>query len=197
LGFVYQDVVTKRYTLGPRVLELGAAAREQLSMDAAVSVPLLRLVNQTEETATFSLYEGPWRVCVSVIEGPSDLRQVARAGARYPLPIGAAGKAILAHLPEALCSEILATHKITGKDAQRIVKQLEVIREAHLSMASGERVDGASAIAAPVFVRGWIYGSIAATGPTERMQPIFDRIAPYVKEAAETITRNLAGSPTG
>ena len=97
-GFVHQDPATRRYILGPRVAQLGLAARRQLAAGYPVVEPILALARATSETVSFSLTEVPWRVCAYSIEAPSDLRQVVKVGDRYPLHLGA-GRAILAFLP--------------------------------------------------------------------------------------------------
>ena len=194
-SFLYEEQTSKRYCLGPRVLELGETAREQLSSGTIVAGPLLGLVGDTGETATFSILDAPWRICVRVIEAPSDLRQVAHVGARYPLHLGAAGKVILAFLQPTMVLPILESHGLVGDDADSIVTELERIRSEGVAITTSERVIGACTIAAPVLVRGRVFGSVAVVGPTDRMQPNLDRHLPRVLEVASALSLALPGSP--
>jgi IclR family KDG regulon transcriptional repressor len=191
-GFVYQDSETKRYTLGPRVLRLGLIASRQLGATEILASPLLELARDTRETITFSILDLPDRLCVYVLEAPSDLRQVVQVGARYPLHLGAAGKAILANLPDQLIRSVLKMHPLSTKQVQSILIQLTAIRDRGSAVTTDERVIGASTIAAPVFVDDVIYGSVAVVGPTNRLLPAVESHAPSVLRAAQAIGKNLS-----
>ncbi|MHB8687282.1 MAG: IclR family transcriptional regulator [Candidatus Dormibacteria bacterium] len=191
-GFVHQDAVSKRYTLGPRILELGMAARRQLSAEGVVAAPLLELVRQTSESVTFSLLDLPWRVCVYVIEAPSELRHFAQVGARYPLHLGAAGKVILAQLPPDIALATLKAHGVNRSQAAEIVGQLERIRSKGYAITSGERVAGSASAAAPVFVGGSVFGSVAVAGPTDRISPLLERYRRLVSDVADDLSSRLS-----
>lgn len=194
-GLLYQEPGTRKYTLGPRVLQLGMAARRQLSAEDWVAVPLLDLLHRTSETVTFSILDVPSRICTYVLEAPSDIRQVAQVGARYPLHLGSAGKVMLAHLPPDLISSILEGDSLTTAAIESFMDQLAEIRESGYAMTEGERVRDAGAVAAPVFVDNYIFGSVAVTGPILRVR---ERLADHrdaVIEAAATITTRLSTRP--
>jgi DNA-binding IclR family transcriptional regulator len=178
--------------LGARVLELGMVARQQFSAEDGVAQPLLTLGERTGETITFSLVDLPWRICVYVLEAPSDLRHVVQAGLRYPLYLGAAGKAILAYVPAEAVSTLLATSPLTRAEVKSVTAQLDEIRERGVAVTTGERVPGATTVAAPVFVAGAIYGSVAVVGPTERITPVLAEYEPDVKAAADALSETLS-----
>jgi len=191
-GFLNQEPNTRKYTLGPRILQLGMAAQRQMSADDLVAAPLLELLQESEETVTFSILDLPWRICTYVLEAPSDIRQVAQVGARYPLHLGSAGKVILAYLPEEVARSVISGEGLEEEQARDMLKQLEEIRLKGYSTTVGERVSGAAAISAPVFVQQQIFGSVAMTGPTERVIGKLDQYRPTVLEAAKTITDRLS-----
>jgi DNA-binding IclR family transcriptional regulator len=166
-------------------------ARRQLSAEDLIAGPLLSLMKRTGETVTFSIADIPSRLCVYVLEGPSDLRQVVQAGTRYPLHLGAAGKAILAHLSASVIAGVLENEPLSKAQVTEITKELARIRETGFAVTTGERVPGAMAIGAPVFVGGSIFGSVAAVGPTERMEPVVSRQASVVLDVAKALTKLL------
>lgn len=194
-GLLHQERGTRKYTLGPRVLQLGMAARRQLSAEELVAVPLLQLLQQTQETVTFSILDIPWRVCTYVLEAPSDIRSVAQVGARYPLHLGSAGKVILALLPVDLATSILEGEGLSQSDIDDLLRQLSAIRERGYAITEGERVPGAAAIAAPVFVGRQVFGSVAMTGPADRVREELPRHSPAVVDAARTISERLSARP--
>lgn len=194
MGFLYRDAPRRRYLLGPKILQLGMLARKYLAAEDVVGPLLLELQQQTGETVTLSILDGTTRLCAYVLEAQSELRQVAQAGARYPLHLGAAGKVILANMKEANATAILRNEKLSRTDLNRILKDLQDIHRAGYAVTSGERVPGASAVAAPVFVRDAIYGSLAVAGPRERMNEVLKRTVPMVVTAAQKVTRDLSTS---
>lgn len=169
VGFLRQEPGTSGYVLGPRILQLGLIARRQLSPEESVSPSLLALAAQTSETVTFSLVDVPWRLCVYVLDAPSDLRSVAQAGTRYALHLGAASNVILAHLPTQVAVETLRFHGLRQREVAGVMARLEEIRASGSAISTGQRVLGASAVAAPVLVGEAILGSVAVAGPSERM----------------------------
>ncbi len=191
-GFIHQDPVSKRYVLGPRVLQLGIIARRQLSGEEFIVEPLLRLLHRIGETITFSLVDVPSRTCVYVLEGPSDLRHVVQVGARYPLHLGAAGKVILAYLPAAVAAGVLNCQGLSKAEGSEIEKELESIRRNGFAITTGERVAGASSVAAPVFVGDSIYGSVAVAGPTDRALRVMLDNRAFVIETAKTLSARLS-----
>ena len=194
-GFVYQDPLSKRYALGPRVLQLGLTARRQLSSEDQVVVPLVDLMSQTSESVTFSIVDVPWRTCVYMIEAPSELRHFVQVGTRYPLHLGAAGKVILAFLPTDVAAAALKAHGVSRSQTADVINQLAQIRSRGYAITSGERVAGASSVAAPVFVARSIYGSVAVAGPTDRFNGHLDKHQRLVVEAARRLTDRLGSRP--
>jgi DNA-binding IclR family transcriptional regulator len=195
-GFVHQASQSRRYTLGPRMLQLGMAARRQLTADSIMIGPLAGLVRQTTETVTFSLLDLPWRICAYVLEGPSELRQVAQVGMRYPLHLGAAGKVMLAHLDAELVESILVSERLSKPQIAAVTAQLAEFREQGYAITSGERTPGASTVAAPVMLDGRIYGSVAVVGPTERRDQLLERHQPLVVEVARTLSARVSERPS-
>ncbi len=191
-GFVYQDQRTKRYALGPRILQLGLTARRQLGSEDQVVVPLVELMRHSGESVTFSLVDLPWRICVYMIEAPSELRHFVQVGTRYPLHLGAAGKVILAYLPTDVAAAVLKAHGVGRAQGAEISQQLAQIRNRGYAITTAERVAGASSAAAPVFIGDAIYGSVAVAGPTERFNSALQTHPRMVLDAAKRLSERLS-----
>lgn len=191
-SFVYQDALSKRYVLGPRVLQLGLVARRQLSSEEFIAEPLLELLRKTGETITFSVADVPWRICTYVLEAPSDLRHVAQVGARYPLHLGAAGKVIMAFLPMGIVAGILKVQGFPKSQTTRFEHELDAIRRDGYASTTGERVPGTSSVAAPIFIGDLIFGSVAIAGPTDRMFDVLEKYRPFVIATARAISERLS-----
>jgi IclR family acetate operon transcriptional repressor len=170
------------------MLQLGMLARRQLSGEDLIAPPLIDLVQQTSESVTFSILDLPYRICAYVLEAPSDLRHVVQVGARYPLHLGAAGKTILAYLSADLIDSLCRHEGLTKAEIANVKRDLEKVNEKGWIVTTGERVPGATSVAAPVFVGDAIYGSVAVVGPSDRMAPLLERHRPAVQKAAKSLS---------
>jgi len=190
--FIRQEPGTSKYVLGARLLQLGLIARAQLSPEEVIAPPLLALAAQTKETVTFSLVDIPWRLCVFVLDAPSDLRSVAQAGARYALHLGGASSVILAYLPTEVVDETLRFHGVSDADVGGIREHLEEIRAEGSAISVGRRVAGATSVAAPVFSGDRILGSVAIAGPSDRMAPHLEHFRAEVVAVGSELSNRLA-----
>ena len=182
------DGGTSRYMLGPRILQLGLTARAHLSSDELIAGPTLELARETSETVTFSIVDVPWRVCTFMVEASSDLRHVAHVGARYPLHLGAASKVLLANLSPSVIAAVLRGTDLSKAQLADLRSQLDTIRTDGYSISKGERVPDIAAVAAPVFLSGHLLGSIAVSGPDERLSRM---IGPY-RDAVVRVAHHIA-----
>lgn len=194
-GFLQQRAGSSGYILGHRILQLGLIARQQLSPEDEVLAPLLALAGRTKETVTFSLVDVPWRLCVYVLDAPSDLRSVAQAGVRYGLHLGAASSAILAGLPPEVVSETLRFHGVSRREAVQREGELAQIRERGVAIAFGQRVVGATGVAAPIHVGATVLGSVAVAGPSERLAPNLDAIVDDVAAVGQDLSQRFSARP--
>ena len=193
-GFLLRDANRKRYILGPRVLRLGMIARTQLSRDDFVAGPLQDLSSRTGETVTFSLLDLPDRICTSVIEGRRDVRYEAHLGERYPIHLGAAGKAMLAFLPEETTADVLKSKGLSKTAIRDMQVALEQVRRDGWVITEGERVAGAVALAAPVFVEDMVLGSVAVVGPSLRGGQTMLEHRTIVLDVARRLTEKFSQS---
>jgi len=97
-GFVDLDESTRRYSLGPRVLDLGLAYMDRTEIRTIARPEMERLCEETGETVTLSLRTGPTRVYVDQVTPNRDIKMVVRIGQHAPLHAGGSSKAFLAFL---------------------------------------------------------------------------------------------------
>jgi DNA-binding IclR family transcriptional regulator len=139
------------YTLGPRIVELAAAALAGLAV-IRVAEPYLRaLVEQTSQTAVLSVWDGEAPVVVRSVEnGERLVRIVVAAGSRLPRD-SAQGKVFRAFMDE-------------DGDAE-----LADVRERRLAWNTGV-VGGVTALAAPVFQGEEIVATMALVGTSVEIE---------------------------
>lgn len=186
----HNGLVVKRgrqHYLGLKLLEYGAAARDAKVDAELVQTSIDRLAADTEETAWFSVVERDQLVHVNRSMGDRAITLGDRVGNHHRLHYYAAGKAILAHLPESRVQAIIdeglpkrTDHTITGPEALR--EELERVRERGVAFNDGEFTEGTRAVGAPVLVDERPIGAVAVHGPTNRFHGDYFR-----KELAQKV----------
>lgn len=196
-GFL--DRTEEGFRIGVRMAYWGAAAAKDFDVLAVVNPVLKDLRDLTGETACFFRAEGEHRVCIAVAETHHALRREMSVGRIAPITVGSSGRVLLAWNPplaERVLSHALpqlTESTVTDRDElRRLIKQTAADGYA---ITVGERVDGASGLAAPVFdSAGDLVGALMVQGPTLRMP--YEKCVEWVDalvEHAERITRALGG----
>jgi DNA-binding IclR family transcriptional regulator len=197
-GFVELDETSRRYSLGPKILFLGLTYLDRIDILSVAREAMATLSAQTSETATLSIRSGDTRTYVDQVTPPRDVKMQVSLGLPYPLHAGASSKAFLAFLPEAEINAYLSARQLdkltkqTLVDPRKLRKELAHIREVGYASSFGERMEGAGAVAAPVFGRdGGPAGVISVCGPIERFREEADRAARLLLEQTERASLRL------
>jgi DNA-binding IclR family transcriptional regulator len=150
-----QDARAKRYFLGPLMLELCAAVRQQIDVKALLAPRLTRIAEATGDTVFLLLRSGNDSVCIDRRLGAYPVKAlVVDVGTRRPLGVGVGGLAILSALPEhelqTVSHENADRVAALGMNPRSLLKSARAARR--LGHASGpvHRVDGVVAIGLPI-----------------------------------------------
>lgn len=194
--FVQRDPGTGFYRLGIRFLQMAFLTLEQNDLRKFATPFLKRLCEEHRETITLSVLDDTDVVFLDVLESPQRVKLAASRGQHLPAFATAAGKAMLAYLPEATVRKILARgmQPFTPKTIQSVelfLAALVEIRERGFATAEQEYEEGIHAVAAPVLdSAGHPIAAITVAGPayrlsTERMQKIGLTVVTAAKEMAQ------------
>jgi DNA-binding IclR family transcriptional regulator len=191
------------YHLGLRFLDLGEAARLHRTESDRIKRKVDSLADQTEERAQFIVEEHGFGVYLYRSRGEKAVSTDSRIGRHIPIHATAAGKAILANLPEERTQAILddvelsplTEHTITDYD--ELMEELETIRERGYATNIEESTTGLRAVGAPITrPDGSVVGAISISGPTHRLKgEIFEQEFPdLVMGATNEIELNISFS---
>ncbi|MFM8528989.1 MAG: IclR family transcriptional regulator [Ilumatobacteraceae bacterium] len=204
LDVVIADPESRRYSLGPGVLQLAAAYRNRLDLRALAHQTLVQLSNTTDETATLSLRHGWQRAYVDQVTPDREVAMTVSLGRAFPLHAGASSKAFLAFVPAAEIDEYLESQPLDALTARTIVDraalrdELESIRRVGYAASFGERQSGAASVAAPVMADTGAgsgpVGVISICGPLERFTPLTNDFARRLVEATTALSIRLGYS---
>jgi DNA-binding IclR family transcriptional regulator len=182
LGYVSQDDGTRRYRLGPKVFQLGAAAWSENHL-AEIAAPLLAaMARRTGETSHLAVRHRDEIITISKIDGSSPVQLAERVGSPRPAHCTAIGKILLAWLPDAERKAFLAQARLEPRTPKTITSVAQLERELVKVRAQGYAFDdeeftqGIRCIAGPVRnFSGRVAAALGISAPVWRVS--LDRVA--------------------
>jgi IclR family transcriptional regulator, pca regulon regulatory protein len=208
LGYLQQDPESKRYRLGPKVLDLGFSALNSMDLLEIAAPHLRRLCDETQRTVNLAILDGTDVVYIeryrTAQQGQREIDLNLHVGARLPAYCTAMGKAILAFVPEDRLAEIIERIDFTPRgpntltDAGAFRAELERIRESGIAVNDEELAYGLRSIAAPIHSHsGEVLAALnlAVHRTVVSMDELIARFAPAVVKTAQEISLSMGHRP--
>ena len=168
-GALVRDRETREYAIGPWLLGLAATTVRSHPFTAEVHRTLGELCETTGETASYWIVNEHERVCVDRVLSRHALSSTIHIGARLPLHIGAAGRALVAFLPDDERQAVLDAIESEDIDVDVLADSLDQVREQGYAVSVEEREKGLASVAVPIpDQKGGLVGAVSATGPVAR-----------------------------
>ena len=206
-GYVEQNLLTERYRLGLRSLDLGQAFARENSLALRGRASLEALVVETGESAHLAVSDTLEVVAIEGIASERALVAARRVGVRHPLHCTALGKVLLANSTEATRRDhhdaVLAQRGLPQRTAHTISLVDKFLEELRGVASLGYAFDreefeiGLCCVAAPVQdASGAVVAALSVSVPRARYTEdgLQDRILPAVANAAGRLSREL-GAP--
>jgi DNA-binding IclR family transcriptional regulator len=203
-GLLDQDAETRRYYLGPEIYVLGTLASARFGIHSISLRSLVRLSQETGDTAFLSVPRDVSSICVHREEGPYPIRVHAlHAGDRHPLGVGAGSLAILAALPDKEVEDILAANApvlaeryppFSPEVLRRLVRET---RARGYSINPGMILADSWAIGVPILAPdGRPVGALSIAATESRLGEERRRdLVPLLRREAAWIENRLSGRP--
>ena len=185
------------YRLGLEFLRMAWTTSDRYPLHEVSRGTLEQLTTMSGESSFFAVYSEQRRqmIFAMAVESPQPLRYTLPLRQWAPLNAGASGLAILAFLPsevqEAVAHSPLPTPTTrTLGDSSSLLDRLAQVRVDGVATTQGERIEGALAIAAPVFGAGGnVVGSLGISMPDARFhESSAANYSAMVRHAAQQIT---------
>jgi IclR family transcriptional regulator, pca regulon regulatory protein len=172
LGYLEQDPPSRKYRLGPKVIDLGFSAINSMELRAISQPYLQRLSDETGYTANMAILDDTDIIyierCRSAKKGLSDVELDLHVGSRLPAYCTSMGKVLLAHLADEDRDDRLDRSPLkrhgpnTVTDRTLLIEELERVRATGIAINNEEIAFGIRAIAVPV--RGRSGNVVASVG---------------------------------
>jgi len=208
LGYLYQDPTTRKYVLGPRVLELGFTAINSMELRDVAAPQLRRLCDETGHTVNMAILDD---VDIVYIERFRASRRNQDAidldlhvGSRLPAYCTSMGKVLLAFLPDVERDEVLrritfarrGPNTLTSRTA--LLAELERVRGTGIAVNNEELAYGLRSVAVPVIAAdGAAVAAVnlAAHRTMASLDDLVARIGPLMQRTAAEISAQLGYRP--
>lgn len=194
-----RQYVVKRdgqYHPGLQFLDLGQSARAPWDAYGCVEEKVEELAAESQMRAQFLVEEHDEAVYVYRSTGRHSVPTNSRVGVRIPLHSVAAGKAMLARLPEERVEGILDRRGLerltehTTTDRETLLEALQRVRERGYALNDQESWEGVRAVGAPITTPdGEVLGGVSVSGSAPRFDP--EEHADLVVGAANEIELNI------
>jgi DNA-binding IclR family transcriptional regulator len=184
------------YELSLRVWEVGVKRLSTLNLPQIGYRQASQLARASEESVHIAVLEQMDVVFLETIDTPKPVRAYTPVGGRVPAFCAATGKAILAFMSETEVSrhlnELRSYTNQTITNPQQLLAEFAQLRRRGYAVNRGEWQLGVDGVAAPIFARDTVVGSIGLSGPADRFgDAAMKRFVPLVVEAAATISSEL------
>ena len=169
-GFVEQDLLTARYTLGPQLVTLGQHLLNRITLRDHARPYLRELVDKTGECAHLAILAQRQALYIDQVESSAALRVESEIGTLSPLHCTALGKILLAFGLSRIPEELRPFTRRTITDRSTLEAQMAQIRQRGYAIDDEEYNYGVRCVAAPVYDhRRALAGAIGISGPAGRV----------------------------
>jgi IclR family pca regulon transcriptional regulator len=204
LGYLQQDHSTRKYRLGPRVLDLGFSMLGSLELREIAEPHLRWLAEATGHTSNLGIRDDTDVILIDRVRGRPDryhhLEFSLHVGSRIPAYCSATGKALLAYLPRPDLDRLLNRTDLiqrgprTLTDKKALLAELDQVRRTGIATNDEELESALRSIASPVRARsGEVVAAVNVAIPWSpaTMTELVSRLGPTVRTTADKIAAQV------
>ena len=204
LGYLQQDPLTRKYVLGPRVVELGFTAINSMELRDVAAPHLRRLCDETGHTVNMAILDDVDIVYVERFRASRRLQNEIdldlHVGSRLPAYCTSMGKVLLAFLPDADRDELLGRITFVRRGPNTLISrtallaELERVRATGIAVNNEELAYGLRSVAVPVLAAGGeavAAVNLAAHRTMASLDDLVARIGPIMQRTAAAISAQL------
>lgn len=193
-GYVEKEAHSGKYRLGLAAYEMGQKFLSRMALLRKARPVMERLVRGCNETVYLAMRRYNDVLFLDLVDNAQQVKVVSLVGKRYPLAACAAGKVILAYLPEPPKPKRGNGASGPAAEPQLSPSDRSLIRQRGCWADLGALGEGIASLAAPIFSAGGeLAGCLCLVGPDFRLPPetIAAEFQPRLKEAAEMVSSRL------
>jgi DNA-binding IclR family transcriptional regulator len=202
MGYVRQQPQDSKYQLTLKIAWVSAQVLENVQLRQIAHPFLQHLTSVTNETTHLAVLEDAEFVYIDKVDNTQAMRMRSRVGQRGKLHSTAAGKSMLAFMPEAELEPLLSHLKFppltenTITDPKKFREQLAKIRQLGYALDDEENEMGIRCIGSPIHDHaGRLSGALSISGWTITMtRERVPQLAPELLRTSSRISQELGFS---
>ena len=174
-GFVQRDLDGRSYSPGPRLRTMAGGILSSLRIRTARQAILKKLSREVGETCNIALPDRDAMIYVERVETEWPLRIQLQVGTRVPFYCTASGKMYLSSLVPSHLKRYLAATDLVARtpntitDIDRLLAEIETIREQGYSLDREEFLTDMIALAVPLWdINNRLMATLSFHAPTQR-----------------------------
>lgn len=187
------------YSLGPKLLELGHAASQQMHLPRVARPWLEQLSAATDDTVHLGVLDGRHALYLDKVAGRRRINIGSRLGERHPIASTGLGKALILDKTEAEWIDFYAEPDAKFDSAARAVwlERMRSYAQKGYAFDLEENEDQIRCVAAPIrSVDGRIIAALSVSSAAQYMSDArMSELTKTVTEAADAISADLGWSP--
>ena len=202
LGAVRRDPLTKRYSLGFTLFELGKTAYSQIELKDLARPMMVELMEKTHTSVFLGVLNWDHVTILDVVEPRTELKITSPIGTKIPLLAGAVGKVFLSMMGEEQALKAIHSKGLTKytdnsiTEMDRYIEEIRQVRAQGFATDDEEYILGVRAVAAPILGGTHLISAIWVVGfkaslDEEKMRTL----TAFTKQAAESIRQRLERQP--
>jgi len=204
LRYLEQDGSTRKYRLGPRVLDLGFSVLGSLELRDVAAPHLRHLTETTGHTSNLAIRDDTDVILIDRVRGRPGryhhLEFTLHVGSRLPSYCSATGKALLAFVPRPDLDRLLDRMDLVPRgprtltDRGALMAELEQVRSSGLAINDEELENALRSIAAPVRDRaGEVVAAVNVAIPWSPapMSELVTELGPTIQATAQQIAARV------
>jgi IclR family transcriptional regulator, pca regulon regulatory protein len=203
LGYMHNN--GGRFSLRPKILELGYAYLSSLTLPEVAMPHLEELVEQVHESSSVSELDGEDVVYIARVPTKRIMTVTISVGTRFPAYATSMGRVLLAAQPEGWLDDYLASVNLRGLTGRTITRpaglrqELRKIRSRGWALVDQELEEGLRSLAAPIRdADGKVIAAVNVSTHAGRrsLENVVGELLRPLLATAERIERDLASART-
>jgi len=201
-GAIVRDIVSKRYTIGITLMELGKAAYARIDFKNIARPVMEELMEQCQESVFLGIRNNDKVTIIDIVESRKDFKITSPIGTTLPLAAGATGKLFLSLMESKDLQKYLHANPLvkytptTITDHERYIKELETVQKMGFAFDDEEYISGVRAVAVSIRRYGAYIPAIWVVGFKASMtQKKIPTIIEQAKMATDKINKRLLLQP--
>jgi DNA-binding IclR family transcriptional regulator len=200
-GYLREDnTATGKYVLGYKILQLSQLLARQIDLNGVALHYMRELSEKCNQTSQLGVLQNNGVVYLNQVLSTRPISITAALGTIIPVNVSAAGKVLVAYLPEDgreefLKNAVFAAHtERTITNVNDFRKELVKVKEFGVALDDEEYAVGVGCLAAPIFDhRGHCIAALGITGYIDNYKDklALSRNIQFVTETAKEISGNI------